>query len=166
MWCVLWVWSRSPVMGGHDPEWGRSARAKTKFTERFSFYLYAFSQHNYLTTYLNTHIYTYIHTYTHTHIHTYIIHTYIRTSNTLLRESQGQNMKPLISFLLWAVKLVYWSSSLNSFLFQWKEPHFRVNNTTSSSQWRHIAYGPTCHLGDCLSPYRKLRNPHANIMFI
>ena len=61
--------------------------------------------------------------------------------------------------------VAYWSPSVNPFLFQWYEPHFRVNKTTSSSQWRHIAYGPTCHLVDCLSRYRKLRNPHANIMF-
>jgi hypothetical protein len=28
VWCVQWVWSRSPVRGGRGPEWGRSATGK------------------------------------------------------------------------------------------------------------------------------------------
>jgi hypothetical protein len=47
VWCVLWVWSRRAVRGGHDPESGRSPREKggnrLYFEREISLYSFAYS---------------------------------------------------------------------------------------------------------------------------
>ena len=48
--CVQWVWSRGPVMGGHDPELDRSAKKKKRYIYTYTPLINRLTQHRIIKT--------------------------------------------------------------------------------------------------------------------